>query len=422
MRNPVRCGGWVLLACLSLPVWAADPLTLAEAQRIAASRAPQIQASLAQERSAQEMAVAAGQLPDPVLKVGVNNVPVSGEAGWSVVQESMTMRSVALMQEFTRADKRAARTERAQREADLARVSASEALADVRRETALDWFELAHQRDILQLIDRQLAELEVQTQASEAGWRSGRGSEAEVFAARLATERMRDQQAQTRRDIAMTRERLARWIGAEAQRDPASLPPTDKLGWQVETLDQDVSMHPTLSAAHGQVALAEADAKLARANRKPDVSVELMYSMRGPDYANMVSLNLSMPLPWDRANRQDREVSAKAAQLEEAQARQDDARHGYLAMLRETLASWQSSRARLVQYDETLIPLAARQTAAALAAYRAGSGTLGGVLEARRMALDTGIERQRIALEADKAWAQLEFLNPQKDSGRGEQP
>lgn len=422
MRNPVRYGGWVLLACLSLPVWAADPLTLAEAQRIAASRAPQIQASLAQERSAQEMAVAAGQYPDPVLKLGVNNVPVSGEAGWSVVQESMTMRSVALMQEFTRADKRAARTERALREADLARVSASEALAEVRRETALGWFELAHQRDILQLIDRQLAELEVQTQASEAGWRSGRGSEAEVFAARLATERMRDQQAQTRRDIAMTRERLARWIGAEAQRDPASLPPTDKLGWQVATLDQDVSMHPTLSAAHGQVALAEADAKLARANRKPDVSVELMYSMRGPDYANMVSLNLSMPLPWDRAHRQDREVSAKAAQLEEAQARQDDARRAYLAMLRENLAAWQSSRARLVRYDETLIPLAARQTAAALAAYRAGSGTLGGVLEARRMVLDTGIERQRIALEADKAWAQLEFLNPQKDAGQGEQP
>ena len=33
-----------------------------------------------------------------------------------------------------------------------------------------------------------------------------------------------------------------------------------------------------------------------------------MYSQRGPAYSNMVSLNVSLPLPWDRKNRQDREL------------------------------------------------------------------------------------------------------------------
>jgi len=77
------------------------------------------------------------------------------------------------------------------------------------------------------------------------------------------------------------------------------------------------------------------------------------------------------------------------------------------------------------RYDEVLIPLARQQTEAALAAYRAGSGMLARVLEARRMAIDTQMERQRVALDAARAWAQLNFLNPQGDqasAARGDQP
>jgi len=40
------------------------------------------------------------------------------------------------------------------------------------------------------------------------------------------------------------------------------------------------------------------------------------------------------------------------------------------------------------------------------------------VLEARRMAVDTRMERQRLALEAARVWAQLNFLNP----SQGTQP
>ena len=45
---------------------AQTPLSLAEALRIAESRAPAFTASAAAARSARDMAVAAGQLPDPV--------------------------------------------------------------------------------------------------------------------------------------------------------------------------------------------------------------------------------------------------------------------------------------------------------------------------------------------------------------------
>ena len=193
-------GGWVLATLLSATVQAAEPLTLAETQRIAETRAPQIAANRAQEAAAREMAVAAGQLPDPVLKLGVNNLPISGEAGWSLVQEGMTMRSVALMQEFTRSDKRQARSERALREADLASMNQRQALADTRREATLAWLDVAYQDSMRALLASQIDELKLQQQAAESAFRAGRGEQADVFANQLASARMQDQLAQMQPD------------------------------------------------------------------------------------------------------------------------------------------------------------------------------------------------------------------------------
>jgi outer membrane protein TolC len=426
MQNPVRLfGAWALLALLPVAAFAADPLTLAEAQNLAQIRAPQIRASLAREQAAREMAIAAGQLPDPVLKAGVNNVPISGESGWSLVQESMTMRSVALMQELTRGDKRQARALRATREAELAQISQRKISADVRRDTALIWLETAYLDSIRGLLETQDGELNLQRQAAEAAFRSGRGEQADIFAIRLARERNRDQLNQTQRDIAVAREQLARWIGDDASRPLGPLPDPTHLDWQPGALLAQANMHPTLAASQGEVALAEAEVSVSTANRKPDVSVELMYSQRGPSYPNMVSLNFSMPLTWDRSHRQDRELAAKLALLDQARAEQDDMRRTYFAMLRENLANWQADRERLTRYDMSLIPLSRGQLEAAEAAYKAGNGSLGRVLEARRMNIDSRIERQRIALETANAWAQLSFLDQPRNpahSGQGVEP
>ena len=43
-----------------------------------------------------------------------------------------------------------------------------------------------------------------------------------------------------------------------------------------------------------QEAVAQAEADIAQADKKSDVSVELMYSQRGPAYSNMVSVNVSV--------------------------------------------------------------------------------------------------------------------------------
>jgi outer membrane protein TolC len=137
-----------------------------------------------------------------------------------------------------------------------------------------------------------------------------------------------------------------------------------------------------------------------------------MYSQRGSAYSNMVSINLSVPLQWDQKNRQDREVAARLALAEQMRAQREEATRGHVAETRNWLQQWRSSRDRLSHYDSALIPLAGERTRAAIAAYRGGSGPLASVLDARRMEIDTRMDRLRLEMEAAALWARLEYLIP----------
>ena len=80
LRFPPRGGRLLALAVLlllssHLAYSQTDALSLQEAIGLASSRSADAETSRAGVQSALDMAVAAAQLPDPVLKFGVNNVP-----------------------------------------------------------------------------------------------------------------------------------------------------------------------------------------------------------------------------------------------------------------------------------------------------------------------------------------------------------
>jgi hypothetical protein len=161
-----------------------------------------------------------------------------------------------------------------------------------------------------------------------------------------------------------------------------------------------------------QEAVARADVETAQSNKRPDWSAELMFSQRGPAYSNMVSVSLSLPLQLDAANRQDRDIAAKLALAEQLRDQREEATREHLSETRAWLQEWRSGLDRLSHYDNTLIPLSAERTRAALAAYRGGGAPLAAVLEARRAEVETRMDRLRLEMETAERWAQLETLMP----------
>ncbi|MFO1340370.1 MAG: TolC family protein, partial [Burkholderiaceae bacterium] len=128
-----------LVAALLPSPWAlaATPLTLAQAIDLALQQSQAVRAAQAGAAGAAEAARAAGQLPDPMLGAGLDNLPVTGADRFSTTRESMTMKRLAIRQDWGPADKPAARAAAAQAGADRAPTAVAATAASVRLQTAL---------------------------------------------------------------------------------------------------------------------------------------------------------------------------------------------------------------------------------------------------------------------------------------------
>ena len=388
------------------------PLTLAQAQQRAVERSRMLAAKDYAAQSSREMSVAAGQLPDPVMKAGIDNVPINRQDRFSLTQDFMTMRRVGVMQELTRSDKRRLRAERFDREAEKSIAEKAAATATIERETALAWLDRHYAEAMSTALAEQIDQAKLEIQAAELAYRAGRGSQADIFGSRSALAALEDKASDIKRRISNAKIALARWIGDAAEQPLGDKPAVDAIRLDEATLDTQLEHHPELAVLARQEDIAVSEANLARANKKADLSVEVAVQKRGPGYSDMLSIGLSVPLQWDQKNRQNRELSSKLAQVEQARAEREDTLLAHVAQVRAMLNEWHTNRQRQVRYEKELTPLANSRTTATVAAYRGGKAALADILAARRSEIDVRLQALQLAQETDRLWAQLNFLFP----------
>ena len=315
-----RCRGSVrplLAALLSIVVASAaaqpvTPLSLDEALRLAEQRSALIEAADQSVAAARDRAVAGAQLPDPVLRAGVDNVPVEGADRFTLGRDFMTMRRIGVMQEFTGTDKRRLRRERGERAVAREKAVRGVALAELRRGVASAWLERAYAAQASRLVESLLDELNLQVQTLEAGVRSGRTSALDLRAAQAMVIVTQDQLAASRQQESLAARQLARWLADDAERPASALPDTDALAAGTLESVTDLAHHAELAVAREDEALAETEARLAQRSKSPDWSVEVAYQQRGAGFADMVSFGVAVPLPLFAADRRTA-GSARAA-------------------------------------------------------------------------------------------------------------
>src|SRR5688572_33443594 len=94
---------------------AAQTLTLDEALRAGEAQSPRLAAQRHMLSSTEAQLGRAGELPDPKLRLGIENLPVTGPDRLHYGRDFMTMRQIALAQEFPNSTKRFALNQRAER-------------------------------------------------------------------------------------------------------------------------------------------------------------------------------------------------------------------------------------------------------------------------------------------------------------------
>ncbi|MFZ6653732.1 TolC family protein [Undibacterium sp. TJN19] len=422
LSMPARHGLWSrlvgvillanLLALSSPAVLATDiPLTLGQAQQLAVARSSQLHAQDLAVRASRDMAVAAGQLADPVLKLGVDNLPVTSPDRGSFTSDFMTMRRIGVMQELTGSDKRQLRADRYAHAADKFLAEKASAIAAIQRDTAIAWLDSYYAERMAALVAEQVSQARLEIEAAESSYRAGRGSQADIFAARSALGMAEDCVSEIQRKVRYARTMLSRWTGV-AELPLAGEPSLDNIRLDLSALAKSLAHHPQITVLNRQTEIAETDAKLAEANKKPDWTVELAFQQRGPAYSNMVSIGISVPFQWDQKNRQDRELSSKLAIVEQARAERDESLRAHVAETTTIIDKWKNDLERNTRYERELIPLAKERTQATLSAYRGGKSNLADVLLARRNEIDVRLQALQLQADTARLWAQLNFLFP----------
>ncbi|WP_416763681.1 TolC family protein [Roseateles sp. So40a] len=386
------------------------PLTLDQAMRLAVQRSEATRSARAGVASAVESARVAAQLPDPVLRAGIDNLPVSGSDRFSG-RDSMTMKRVGISQEWLSAGKRAARQAvvdaAVQREAAVARASQT----DVRLQTGLAFLDVYFARSALDLVTEAEHHAHDELEAARARLASATATSQEVLGLSGARGMAEDETAEARQQLEVARVALTRWIGASVDdlaAPEALLAPTESAY---------VANHPAVIAAERDVDLARADTESARTNRHPNWSWEVSYGQRSR-YPDMVSVGISIPLAIAPAQRQDRELAAKLALAEKAEAQLAETTRMATGEYRMLAAEAARLAGRVDRYRTAVVLPAQQRTAVAMAAYRSNQVPLTTLFESRHAELEA--RRKLLALQRDLARAQASLAF--KASLEGDRP
>lgn len=396
--------GVLATALLSQP---AAALTLDEALRQAEREAPSLTAQAAQVEAARSSAIPAGELPDPKLLLGLQNVPIEGDNRGRFDSEPMTMQMVGVMQEVPNRAKRRARVEVAQAGIERATLEQRVELLKVRRETALAWIAALAVEEKLALFQTLYAENELLVKAVRARLSGGRGQAADSVGPRQEAALLAEQEDQLLQSRTQQRAALRRWIGPRADEPLAGRLPN----WPVDAqhYQHNLQRHPELALFEPMTDEAQAEVRQAVADKKSDWSWQLAYQKRDPAFGDMMSVQFSFDLPLFPGSRQNPRIAAKQAKLSQLEAEREASEREHAQQLADDLAEYQRLERALRRSQDSLVPLAEEKVALTLADYRAGAGELAGVIAARRELIETRLKHIDFAQARALTSARLYF-------------
>ena len=293
----------------------ADPLTFNAALDQARRSAPSIQAKSAGVDATRAARGAAGALPDPTLAIGVDSFPVSGPLAFEPGRDDFTMARVGVNQNIPNLAKRHAQQARADSDIKSAEADTAVEARNVEVATALAWINLAYAERRLAVLDDILVRIDQVVDSTPSAVAAGSARPAQTLAGKQAVATLRDRRSELVANIARARAMLARWTGDVA---PEISGPIPDFPVNADVLRAGLDRNPTILIAGAQIGQADADVRLAEANRRSDFGVNLAYQRRDPrfgDYrnrgvhiyraANVVGMEAPAPIGIDLDMRRD---------------------------------------------------------------------------------------------------------------------
>jgi len=372
--------------------WTAIPVLLAlapasnaqsvgyeEALRAATSDQPQVRTSELRLDARREIADAADELPDPRLRAGIQNLPVSGPAAFELGRQLPTQIQVGIEQEIPNLAKRRARFGMADADIDLAAAQLRQTRYRVRVGAGMAWISLAYAQRALTVADDALAETEGLVPLARSAVAAGSARPAESLEIRRAVLEVEDMRTRIEADREAAQAMLSRYTALPTATATGTIPSADL---DPEGLRAMLQSNPELVVALAQVRQAEARSDLARSERRPDFGVNVSYGRRDPDFGDAISVMGSITLPIFADRRQNPRIAAAEAEAAAAQSARADRLRELEARFETDLAAWRSAYRQWQRATDELLPLAESRVDLERASFAAGRAELLDVIDA----------------------------------------
>jgi cobalt-zinc-cadmium efflux system outer membrane protein len=392
------------------PAAISTALSLAQALQ-AARQNPDVMAAQRAAEAAKADIQAADRAPAPTLSAGVSSIDLqNGVGGGSFWTQKRLDKSLGLDWTWERGNKRALRTEVAERSARAAQADGSDMAVMQQIGAQNAFYDLLAAQQRLQTV-RAIAQ-SAQQLADTAARRLKAGdlSAQEAARTRIEAERARADVHSAQLEHQQAAQALSIWTGqkppvggwtAQGAWPVANTSVSNYAAQAEAAIDTLVEQRPDVLAARERVAAAQAALQAAQALKSADPSIGASMDHYPGTSTRLLALRISLPLNgWQRF---DGEIGRALAQEQQSQDLLQKTRLQARSELMALMQGWQASAGRLKIYDEQIVPQATQVAAQAELAYSKGGLTLTDLLDARRTLKTTQLEALAVRSEHAKA-------------------
>jgi outer membrane protein TolC len=398
---------------LPAAVVAQQPLTLTEAETLALGDEPGYAALLERAEALGEQAVAAGQLPDPKMRIGLANYPISS-GGFST--EGMTQAQLAFRQDFPSGKSRESSTEKFESLSLGLGASADARARDVKASVRDAWLEAYYWQRAHQIVTESRPFFADLATVTRSLYSVGRKTQHDVLRAELELSRLDDRLIEINRRHNESRAALSEWLGEDASRPIAESLPAWKYVPALETLHANLGSHPVLVAADARITASDANVVVAEEEKKPGWALDLGYGYRegylpsGEPRSDFISVSVTMDLPFFSKDRQDRSLAAALRERSASKYEKAELERRLSSLLDAEYARWQDLSRRVALFESVILDLSESQAQAALLAYQSEAGDFADVMRGYIDDLNTRLDHVRLQVERGQSYAVLANL------------
>jgi outer membrane protein TolC len=389
------------------------PLTLAEAEDRAMEAEPGQEAMRAKAEALRERGVVTAELPDPMLRLSLNNYPIQS-GGFST--EGMTSAGIGWRQVFPAGETRAIGSRQFDFLADEMNQSAAARGRNVLTATRQAWLDLYYWEQAYALINESRPFFGDLATVTRSLYAVGRKSQQDVLRAELELSRLDDRlidvERQRARSVAMLRE----WIGDDATRPVAKKLPAWVSVPTIETLQSQLMQHPSMQAVDAQIQAHSAGVELAEQRTKAGWALDVGYSYRegslasGEPRSDFVSVGVTFDLPFFRRTSTDSTLTAALKERSAARSGREQIQRQLTRQLESEYAHWRDLNRRLELYETQILSQASDNADASMSAYQSDRGDFADVMRAYIDDLNTRIDHIRLQVERAQSYAALDNL------------